>query len=280
MARGRMISRSLGESDKFAELDTHAQRMLYMLLVTHADCEGRLKGNLRWIAGKVLTYIDYPDAEVEAALHRMYAVGLIRLYTVDGKRFIQVEKFHEHNTVRRGKDGTPTHESPSDIPPPSQGSDVATTEELRSSDVAATAEVEVEVEVEVQDEVQVKEEPSSPTGDDLATIPVRHELELLLDAWNENRGSLPAAQKLTSNRRSKLKTLIRDLGGFDQAYSAIAIGAAEVSKDDFWIRRGYGFDNLLAGQKVIQKAETAFNRGTFDREQAEVDRMLAALGPN
>jgi len=74
-----------------------------------------------------------------------------------------------------------------------------------------------------------------------------------------------------------LRTLIRDLGGFDKARAAIAIATKEVSGDDYWLQKGYGLDTLLAGQKVIQKAETAHNRGTFDRGEAERQRMLAAL---
>jgi len=268
MARGRFISNTLGESDRFANLDDHAQRMLYMLLVTHADAEGRLKANTRWIRGKVLTYLDYPEDQLEAALQRMHQVGLATLYQADGSRFMQIEKFHEHNKIRRDKDGNPTHESATQIPaPPSRY--VATTESLRSDDVPTTAEVEVEVEVQDQVEVQEQEKQTSPTGD---------ELQHLLDTYNDNRGQLPAAQKLTSTRKQKLKTLMRDLGGTEPTRAAIAIATKEVSNDDFWIKRGYGLDNLLAGQKVIQKAETAYNRGSFNHEQSEIDRILTAIG--
>lgn len=223
MARGRMISRSLGESDRFAELNTHAQRMLYMMLVTHADCEGRLKGNTRWIAGKVLTYLDYPESEIEVALRRMDAVHLIRLYTVDGKRYIQIEKFHEHNTVRRGKDGQPTHESPSDIPPAPQRDDVATTEPLRIDDVVATAEVEVEV--EVQDEVEVKENPQTasvlPDSDIQPlrrlrkTDPEAHKMVEIQGGqlgWKFRHKNL-AAQQVLENRDQALAALQSTLKG-------------------------------------------------------------------
>ena len=128
------------------------------------------------------------------------------------------------------------------------------------------------------------DEPSEPgTSIEVGTPTPRAnptDLQDLVDTWNEHRGSLPAAQKLTSTRRSKLRALTRDLGGHDQAKAAIAIATKEVSGDPWWQKHGYGLDNLLAGQKVIQKAETAWNRGTFDQQQSEINRMLAALGPN
>lgn len=273
MARGRFISSTLGESDRFAELDNNEQRYLYLMLIPHADAEGRLKGNPQWINGKVLTYVPMDPTTIEQALKRMHEVGLVVWYEVDGKRFVQIERFHDHNKVRRGQDGRPTHEKASSIPAPPED-DGATTEPLRSNYVATTeplgsSTAEVEVEVQVEDQVQVQEKTTSPTGDTL---------EPLLEAWNTNRGKLPAAQKLTTTRKQKLRTLQRDLGGLDPTYAAIAIAAKEVSQDPFWIERGYGFDNLLAGQKVIQKAETAFNRGSFDRDQAETDRILNAIG--
>ncbi|MDR9392679.1 MAG: hypothetical protein RI554_11710, partial [Trueperaceae bacterium] len=253
---------TLGESDRFAELDNNEQRYLYLMLIPHADAEGRLKGNPQWINGKVLTYVPMDPTTIEQALRRMHEVGLVVWYEVDGKRFIQIERFHDHNKVRKDREGQ------SVIPSPPE--DSRSTPGVRQEDAGKTpAEVEVEVEVEVQVEDQVQEKTTSPNGDTL---------EPLLEAWNENRGQLPAAQKLTSTRKQKLRTLQRDLGGFDPTYAAIAIAAKEVSQDPFWVQRGYGLDNLLAGQKVIQKAETAFNRGSFDHDKAETDRILNAIG--
>lgn len=266
MARGRMISRTLGESDRFAELDSHAQRMLYMMLVTHADSEGRLKGNTRWIAGKVLTYLDYPEDEIEAALHRMHAVGLIQLYQVEGKRFIQIERFHDHNTVRRGKDGQPTHESPSSIPDPTQGSDVPTSEQLRSSDVAATgfhqssdgytsAEVEVEVEVEDKDMSSFDDESSENA---LSTSTARRTQpnidDEILRIWNENCGQLANA-RVVSREAAKHVRALRKRHGDEAFLEMFEAGISAVRDDEWWLgskakdvkRQGrpYGLVNYL-----------------------------------
>ena len=272
MARGRFISNNLGESDKFAQLDDHGQRMLYMMLVTHADAEGRLKADTRWIRGKVLTYIDFSDEDIERAVLRMHDVGLVVLYHHDDKPYMQVVKFHDHNKVRRDKEGVPTHESPSTIPPLQTGQ-IVLAEPLRSGDVAATAEVEVEVQDKDKVEVQDKDkETTSSSADDVYWK--------IVEAWNQNCGTLSKVQTLNTPRRRRLKTLIKDLGSPQEAYAVMAIAAKEVSMDPFWQQRGLGFNNILADQRVVQKAETAYNRGSFDHEQAEIDRMLGALGGN
>ena len=197
-------------------------------------------------------------------------MGLIHLYEVNGKTYAEFADFHEHNQIRRNEDGKPTREGRSQVPDPP--SDRAPTAQQPRSDRAVTASKDKDKD-KGKDKVQVQAQSKtmSPAGDDL---------EMLVEAWNTNRGRLPAAAKLTSGRAARLRTLVRDLGGTDQAYAAITIAAQEVSRDDFWIRKQYGFDNLLAGQKVIQKAESAYNRGSFDTDQAEIDRMLAAIGGN
>lgn len=157
MARGRFISNSISSSKKFARLTSDRHRLAYLMLVPHVDAEGRHDADTRILAGQVYTLLDLTQADIEAALKDMHHVGLIHLYSVDGERYLEVVNFHAHNTVRRGKDGLPSHEAASTIPAPSDYIDnpAPTTEPLQSDYVAATAEVEVKV--QVQDKVQVQE---------------------------------------------------------------------------------------------------------------------------
>lgn len=131
--------------------------------------------------------------------------------------------------------------------------------------------------------------PTSPNGD--TSLQVRKEVEArkptrqpdiqqVVDAYNTHRGPLPAVQTLNDWRTRKIRGLIRDLGSAKEATAVMGIAAAEVAGDEFWQRRGYGFDNLLRERRAIQKAETAVNRGTTDRAESERQRLLAALGPN
>lgn len=162
MARGRFISNSISTSKKFARLQSNDHRLAYLMLVPHVDAEGRHDADTRILAGQVYTLLDLTHDQIEAALQDMHRVGLIRLYQVDGETYLEVTNFHEHNKVRRRDDGTPSHEAPSIIPPPPAGTQSdsahmagATTEELRSDSVAATAEDKVQV--QVQEEVQEQE---------------------------------------------------------------------------------------------------------------------------
>ena len=132
-------------------------------------------------------------------------------------------------------------------------------------------------------------EVPSPTGDTLSTrphaknapkAPSRNntDAQRVVDAYNEHRGPLPAAQVLNRARETKIRALIRDLGSVDEAVAVMGIAAAEVATSEFYRENGYGLDTLLAGQKVIGKAEAAVNRGTTDRTKADRDRLLAAIG--
>lgn len=113
----------------------------------------------------------------------------------------------------------------------------------------------------------------------LAATPPRtrtDNVELVITAYNDHRGKLPAARATNSARRRKIASLIRDLGP-TEAIAVMGIAAAEAAQDKFWLDRQYGLDNLLNGQKAIQKAESALNRGTVDRAQAERDRLMRAI---
>lgn len=115
--RGRMISATLGASKRFSRLATNDHRLMYVLLIPHADAEGRLDADPRILGGKAFTLLDFAAADIEAGLLDMSSVGLIDLYEVAGERYLEIADFHEHQVIRRKKDGLPLHEAPSRIPP-------------------------------------------------------------------------------------------------------------------------------------------------------------------
>lgn len=115
--RGRMISATLGASKRFSRLATNDHRLMYVLLIPHADAEGRLDADPRILGGKAFTLLDFTALDIEAGLRDMSNVGLIDLYEVAGERYLEIVDFHEHQVIRRKKDGQPLHEAPSRIPP-------------------------------------------------------------------------------------------------------------------------------------------------------------------
>ncbi len=102
MARGRMISKSLSTSEKYAALATVAGDLdefcqtLYPLLVVHTDDFGRLQGDPFTVKLQC-----YPASRREldafaTALRYLHEVELITWYVVGGKYYVQIEQFEPH----------------------------------------------------------------------------------------------------------------------------------------------------------------------------------------
>ncbi len=102
MARGRLISRTLGSSRKFAALHRQANGLgefageLYPLLVAHADDFGRQAGDAFTVKMAVFPVSPRSEWEFELALEGMHTVGLVQRYRVDGRDVIQITDFDQH----------------------------------------------------------------------------------------------------------------------------------------------------------------------------------------
>lgn len=123
MARGRMISSSLGRSKKFNALPDHFTKLVYILALTHADAEGRMEVDPHLMYADSFVFDSEASPErVRTALVVLADVKLIDLYESGDKVIAQFADFHEHNTIRRFKDGPkkgkPSKEAESKLPPP------------------------------------------------------------------------------------------------------------------------------------------------------------------
>lgn len=102
MARGRLISRTLGSSRKFAALMSAAGKLgefaqtLYPLLVPHTDDFGRLSGDAFTVKHAVFPTSRRREDEFEAAIQAMVATGLIVRYEAEGQQVIEVVDFKGH----------------------------------------------------------------------------------------------------------------------------------------------------------------------------------------
>lgn len=106
MARGRMLSRTLGSSRRFdalAELaNGHCEfaQLLFTLLIPHTDDYGRMVGDAFTIKHQVFPTSPRPTSDFESALHALHDANLITIYenTADGCQsiWLQVNKFEEH----------------------------------------------------------------------------------------------------------------------------------------------------------------------------------------
>lgn len=98
MARGRIISATLGESRKYAALTSEVARVAYVLIVANTDKAGRLEADPFYITRKVCTRLPYTSDQLAEALDDMERVGLIIRYMHEDVPVLQVVDFDKHNT--------------------------------------------------------------------------------------------------------------------------------------------------------------------------------------
>ena len=102
MARGRMISKSLSTSEKFAELIPRAGplaefcQLLFPLMVSHTDDFGRLQGDPFTVKLVCHPSSPRPVDDFARGLELLQTVELIDWYTVNGKKYIQIQQFEPH----------------------------------------------------------------------------------------------------------------------------------------------------------------------------------------
>ena len=102
MARGRMISKSLSTSEKFASLVGTAGELaefcqaLYPLIVAHSDDFGRLQGDPFTV--KHMCFPSSPRCleQFTEGLRFLHDAELVAWYVVAGKRYLQIRQFEQH----------------------------------------------------------------------------------------------------------------------------------------------------------------------------------------
>lgn len=109
MARIRTYKPSFFRSEDVASL-TFRARLTWLGLWPHCDDEGRMKDNAKLIKGDVWPLDDVSLEDVEQDLADLAAGGRIVRYEVDGRRYLAVTNWLEHQRIQK-----PT---PSKIPPP------------------------------------------------------------------------------------------------------------------------------------------------------------------
>src|SRR5690606_3411614 len=96
MARGRMISTTIGESRKFAALQNDQHRLIYLMVLPHVDKAGRFEADPIVIKSKCLMRLDVDTSTIEAWLKDGVRTGLLLVYEVNGLRYLEIVNFGEH----------------------------------------------------------------------------------------------------------------------------------------------------------------------------------------
>ena len=106
MARGRMISKTLGSSQRFQAVAATAStqelglfyQLVFVLIVSHADDWGRLEGDAFTIKHRIFPVSERSESEFASALSVLHEAGLIVWYEVQRKHILEVVNFSEHQT--------------------------------------------------------------------------------------------------------------------------------------------------------------------------------------
>jgi hypothetical protein len=281
VAKGRFISKGISQSDQVAALSSDRARLMFTWMIPHADVHGQLPAHPLKLKGQVLTMLDVSAAEVEEALQEMERVGLVRLYEVEGTRYLWFPGWSRHqktNPEREGHPfpGHPWQQDPLEGQAPtlttnvSEGSSGDGAESQSRSDSGVAQE-------SVQNDSTLSRSRSStkstrskkhglaaaaPLGVIAAKITDR-DLEALMNIYNKHRGALPEARVLTKFRKRQLTALARH-HGVEEADRLLVDATTNCAAESFWRDRGYGLDNLLRDDRVIARAESQRNRPRTD----------------
>ncbi|MET4238570.1 hypothetical protein [Bradyrhizobium sp. RT10b] len=98
MARIRTIKPEFPQSEKVGRLPREA-RLLFLMLFTIADDEGRARGASRMLASLLYPYDDDAPTLMEGWLMALERGGQIRRYEVDGSQYVEIVKWLEHQKI-------------------------------------------------------------------------------------------------------------------------------------------------------------------------------------
>ena len=94
-----MISRSISTSVKLSKVSDFAA-LLFTWIIPHTDDFGRMDGDSATVKGIVVPMRDKTTDEIEEALIELDKSKLIERYEVDGRKFLYVAKFEQHQTFK------------------------------------------------------------------------------------------------------------------------------------------------------------------------------------
>lgn len=102
----RIIKESICTSDTIESLTWFEEVLFYRLLVK-ADDYGRYEGRAAIIKGTCFPLKDVTVKDIEKALNKLSAVGLVNLYRVHGKPYLQLVTWGKHQQIRAKKSKYP-----------------------------------------------------------------------------------------------------------------------------------------------------------------------------
>ena len=106
----RIIKESICSSENVDQLSPFNETFFYRLIV-NCDDYGRMDARSKILSSRLFPLKDIQPEEVQAALIAMHEAGLIILYEVDGKPYLQMKTWDKHQQVRAKRSKYPSPDS-------------------------------------------------------------------------------------------------------------------------------------------------------------------------
>ena len=102
----RIIKESICRSEEIDSLSWFEEVLFYRLIVT-CDDFGRYDGRAKIIKGSCFPLKDITEKDIDKALGRLSAVGLVRVYEAQGRPYLQLVTWADHQRIRNQKSKYP-----------------------------------------------------------------------------------------------------------------------------------------------------------------------------
>ena len=102
MAKARMVHNKISRSLEVGELSIEGQ-LLFTWLITHADDDGRIIGDLRYIKITVVPQLDWSLELIKSYLDKMRGLGLIYFWQENNHWYIEFPKWKEHQYIAKDR---------------------------------------------------------------------------------------------------------------------------------------------------------------------------------
>lgn len=110
----RILKESICRSEEIDSLSWFEEVRFYRLIVT-CDDYGRYDGRAKVIKGTCFPLKDITEKDIDKALSKLSAVGLVKIYEIQEKPYLQLITWGEHQRIRNQKSKYPEYDPKCDI---------------------------------------------------------------------------------------------------------------------------------------------------------------------
>lgn len=106
----RILKESICRSDSVDQLSWFEEVLFYRLIV-NCDDYGRYDGRPAIIKGSCFPLKDVTTKDIEKALNELSAAGLVRVYETQGRPYLQLVTWEQHQSIRAKKSKYPAYDN-------------------------------------------------------------------------------------------------------------------------------------------------------------------------